>query len=120
MLEAAVDKINKEINSNQNNSYISAIGEFLIDYIQAHEEAADKILIHDNTIKNSLESVKNKVRSKSFGGCAVIEDKDVFKMVLAYYGITGAAIDINDHTMAERGPKPEPAPSLNLNLEELL
>ena len=111
MLNNAITKIQDEMTKNQNNTYIQAVGGFLLERLKTNPAAAEKIVAADKTIGKSLDEMKAEAQKKKVGNCAVLTDEEGFAVVLKYFGID-AAFPV---------PKPAPAPAaFDINLEDLL
>ena len=90
MLNRAIEKLENEISAS--NKYVQVIGQFLLEHIQAHPEAAEKILAEDKTIKGSLQHMKNEARKQAIEGAAILTDEEGFTIVLSYFGIEGPPV----------------------------
>ncbi len=108
-----MQKLQDEMNSNQNNSYIQVVGQFLLQHLAAHPEDAEKIT-EDKTIAKSLYAMRKEAEKKKVGNCAVLTDREGFAIVLSYFGITPDVI-----TPVPPAPAPKKA-SLDIDLEDLL
>ena len=84
---AAIEKLKNEMNENNDDAYIQAIGQFLIQQIEKVESAAEAILATDKTIKNSLEAMKNEAKKKAVNGFAMFTPDVGFALVLKYFDI---------------------------------
>lgn len=126
--DALVDarsKIQAEVGTG-NHSYTRAIGNFLLQHLEAHQEDASKILAKDKTIAGSQNEMRKEAEKHRSGSCAVLTDEEGFAMVLKYYGIDGAA---PPRPAAPAPPKPDPVPAqrpqkpavdFDVNLDDLL
>lgn len=83
---SAREKVKSEVNGN-NNPYIKIVGEFLLEMIEKNINAAEAVMKAGKSIKGSLEEMKKVAKNKAINGCAVIDDKEGFKIVMDYYGI---------------------------------
>ncbi len=88
MYEKAVEKLTNEMNENENNSYVQAIGQFLLEHLKDHPEKAESILSEDKTILKSLEVAHRYAGTKRVGNAKVValRDDEVFAVVLTYFG----------------------------------
>lgn len=84
---AAIEKLKNEMNENNDDAYIQAIGQFLIQQIEKVESVAEAILATDKTIKNSLEAMKNEAKKKAVNGFAMFTPDEGFALVLKYFDI---------------------------------
>lgn len=84
-----VEKIRDEMAANAKHPYIQVIGDFLLQYIDDHPEASEKILTKDRTIKGSLNAMQSEARKKQVDGCAVLTDAEGFGIVLNLPGLEG-------------------------------
>ncbi len=99
MIEQAIKKINEEMKNNQNGA-VKRIGEFLISQVNQNSNAAEKILDADKTILKSLEhmqviakkQVPKDFKGKSYG--ITITDEEGFEIVLKYFGIKQAKLNV--------------------------
>lgn len=124
MLNNAISKIQTEIDKNANNTYIQAVGGFLLRYLVENPESAEKILVPDKTIGKSLDEMRKEASKKKVGSCAVLTDQEGFAVVLKYFGIKATA-----PTSAPKVPIPQiqaaiagskPVIDFNIKLEDLL
>lgn len=94
MLNKAIEKIKKEMDSNKNNMYIQAVGSFLMQHLDLNPGAAEKILAAGKTIANSLNEMRKVAEKKKVGNCAVLTDREGFEVVLNYFCISNKPIDV--------------------------
>ena len=85
MIERAIEKLKKEMESKKENSYIQAIGDYLLKQVEINRNAAEKICNEKKSIEKSLKEVEKVARNKAVAGCAVLSDSEVFKIVREYY-----------------------------------
>lgn len=85
MIERAIEKIKKEMEDKKENSYIQAIGDYLLKQVEINRDAAEKICNGTKTIEKSLKEVEKIAKKKAVAGCAVLSDSEVFKIVREYY-----------------------------------
>lgn len=85
MIERAIERIKREMKQKKDNSYIQAIGDYLLKQVEINRDAAEKICNGTNTIEKSLKEVEKVARKKAVAGCAVLSDSEVFKIVREYY-----------------------------------
>jgi hypothetical protein len=117
MLSKAIEKIRNEMENNEDNDYIKVVGEFLIDYLSSHNEAAEKISNDQKTISKSLDEMKKVAEKKKKGNFAMLTPSEGFSAVLKYYEI-GEAVNI----LARPAPatKKENKVDFDINLDDLL
>lgn len=89
MSRAALEKLQKEIES-QDNNYVKYIGDYLINYIRNNPKHAENILKEDKTILGSLKHMEKEAKKKAKNGMAILADEEGFKAVLEYYEIQEA------------------------------
>ncbi|WP_154821038.1 Cas9 inhibitor AcrIIA9 family protein [Clostridium saudiense] len=85
MIERAIEKIKSEMEQKKDNSYIQAIGDYLLKQVEINRNAAEKICNEKKSIEKSLKEVEKVARKKAVAGCAVLSDNEVFKIVREYY-----------------------------------
>lgn len=85
MIERAIEKLKKEMESKKENSYIQAIGYYLLKQVEINRNAAEKICNEKKSIEKSLKEVEKVARNKAVASCAVLSDSEVFKIVREYY-----------------------------------
>ena len=83
MIEEAVKKIEEEMKNGD--SYIKAIGDYVIKNIGVNIEAAKEINEGKLTLKGAMNDIKKVAKSKAVNGCAVMADEEVFSLVVKYY-----------------------------------
>ena len=85
MIERAIERIKREMKQKNDNSYIQAIGDYLLKQVEINRDAAEKICNEKKSIQKSLKEVEKTARKKAVAGCAVLSDSEVFKIVREYY-----------------------------------
>lgn len=85
MIERAIERIKREMKQKKDNSYIQAIGDYLLKQVEINRDAAEKICNGTKTIEKSLKEVEKVAKKKAVAGCAVLSDNEVFKIVREYY-----------------------------------
>ncbi|MDU2491668.1 MAG: Cas9 inhibitor AcrIIA9 family protein [Clostridium celatum] len=85
MIERAIERIKREMKEKKDNSYIQAIGDYLLKQVEINRDAAEKICNGVKTIEKSLKEVEKVAKKKAVAGCAVLSDSEVFKIVREYY-----------------------------------
>lgn len=91
MLDQAISKIKTEMEHNASSAYIKVVGEFLLKHLEAHPEAAEKVLSEDKTIAKSLAEMRKVAEKQKDGNVAVLTDQEGFEVVLKYFEIGGTA-----------------------------
>ena len=117
MLDKARSKITAEMEQNAKSTYIKVVGNFLLQHLEAHPEAAEKIMVEDKTIKDSLAEMRKVAAKQKVGNVAVLTDQEGFEVVLKYFQIEGTS-----ESAAPAG-KPAAAKSnvdFDVRLEDLL
>jgi hypothetical protein len=122
MSAKAIEKLQSEMTKNNTNSYIQAVGEFLLQHLESNPQDADKILTTDKAIGKSLDEMRKVAAKKKDGNCAVLTDQEGFAIVMQYFGIKGAPVVMAAPTAAPISvPTLEkPTPSFDVRLEDLL
>jgi hypothetical protein len=108
MFNQAILKIETEMNQSKNNSYIQAVGSFLLQYLKVNPEAAEKILAADKSIVKSLDAMRQAASQKKVNNCAVLADQEGFTIVLKYFGINSTATATATATVAIEQSKENP------------
>lgn len=90
MFSDAIAKLQAEIDSSKNNSYVKAVGGFLKKYLEGNPEVAKQVLVEGKTIKGSLVEMKKEARKNQVDNCGILTDEEGFAVVLKYYGIAPA------------------------------
>lgn len=85
MIERAIERIKREMKQKKDNSYIQAIGDYLLKQVEINRDAAEKICNGTKTIEKSLKEVEKVAKKKVVTGCAVLSGSEVFKIVREYY-----------------------------------
>lgn len=89
MLDKAILKIQTEMKQNSRSTYIRVVGEFLLQYLEGHPEAAENILAKGKTIKSSLIEMRKVAEKQRDGNVSVLTDQEGFEVVMKYFGIDG-------------------------------
>lgn len=119
-MEQAIAKLKSEIEANKNNSYISVVGDFLVQHIQAYPEEAGKVLAEGKTIGKSLDAMRQEAEKKKNGNVAVLTDAEGFAVVLKYFDMAPVSREaVIQHTVAS-SPKSKPIVDFDVRLEDLL
>lgn len=113
MLEKAKKKLKDEMDKKKQNAYVRVVGQFLINHIEAHPAAAEKIMQKDKTIIGSLDEMRKVAMQRKTDNVAVLSDQEGFDVVLKYFGIEGKA----DTSQAVQPTPPEPTEAdLTINI----
>lgn len=103
MSEQAIEKLQSEMTKNSDNSYIQAVGEFLLQHLNVNPAAAEKVMTADKSIEKSLDEMRKAAgKKKRVGNCAVLTDQEGFAVVLKYFGIDAvvqAAAPVSKNTV---------------------
>jgi hypothetical protein len=86
MINEALNKIYDEMEK-EKNPYVKIIGNYLLGVLANNEEAAEKIIDKDKTIKKSLEAMMKEASKVKVGNMAMLTDEEGFAIVLKYFGI---------------------------------
>lgn len=122
-MQAAIAKINAEMTSNANNSYIQVIGQFLLQHLEGNPNGAEKLVDPAKTIGKSLDAMKTAASSKKTGNFAMLTPAEGYGIVLKYFGIESqAAATYTPTPIIPTAPvvTPKPAASFDVNLDEFL
>jgi hypothetical protein len=110
MLQQALQKLQAEITGNPKNSYVQAVGGFLIKHVQSNPKNAALFIAEGKTIAGSLEAMKTEAQKKKSGNVGVLTDEEGFNIVLKYYGVK----------VPETVPPQATAASFDASLDDLL
>jgi hypothetical protein len=100
--QKAIEKLQSEMESNNNNAYIQAIGQFLIKQIEKNPSAAEAIHTDDKSIENSLEAMKEEAQKKAVNGFAMFTPEEGFALVMNYFGISTESNTISTQEVAPK------------------
>lgn len=119
MQTQAIAKLTAEMEANQNNSYIQAVGNFLIQHLQQRPEEAQFFLAEDKTIGKSLDAMRKAAEKQKNGNFAMLTDAEGFEVVLEYFGVKAASVVLPP---ADQAPVPKPKKEIDFDvkLEDLL
>lgn len=92
MVEQATAKLMTELRMEGVHPYVSAIGNFLLDFLKDNPSAAEKIMVEGKTIIGSMKEMRKEAEKVKKDNCAVLTSDQGFDIVLKYFGIkkTGA------------------------------
>lgn len=124
MLDKAIEKIQKEIEKGEGN--VKKIGKFILDYLADHPGDAEEILNNNKSIRGSIAAIEAEVKKLAINGCAMVEDEEVYRLALKYYGINEELSEIvkcmkKERSTSEQKPAIESKEKkpFGLNLEDL-
>ena len=84
MIQRAIDKIDKEMEADEN---LKAIANYIIDRLITNEENAAKILDKKKSLKTCFDKIKSEAKKLAKNGLAVVADEVVFSWVREYFGV---------------------------------
>lgn len=84
----AIKKLKDEMKK-EKSSYVQVIGKFLLQFIEANPDEAEKVLAKGKTIAGSLSEMEKEAKKQKVGNVAVLSDREGFAAVLKYFGIIG-------------------------------
>lgn len=109
-----IDRLRIEMEQNKADQYVQEVGQYLLDHLKANPRDTEKIAA-DKTIKGSLAEMRKEAEKKKVGNMAVLTPQEGFSIVLAYFGITGAPVNVP----APAAPVKKSA-GFNVSLDDLL
>lgn len=86
-VEAAITKIQTEMNSNEKDRNYQLVGNFLIQRLQANPLEAEKILGKNKSIKNAFADMRKVAEKNKNGNVGVVDPVTGFNMILKHFGI---------------------------------
>lgn len=111
----AIEKIQAEMDASKTNSYIQAVGGYLLNHLKTSPGSAEKILAEGKTIAKSLDEMRKVAEKQKDGNCAVLTDAEGFAVVLEYFGIDAT------HSAKSAATSPEKvALPFDIKLDDLL
>lgn len=111
MIQAALQKIQKEISDNGKNLWYAYVGGELIKFVRANPERAELFVSADKSIKGAFDALRKAAEKVKVGNAAVLTPDEGMAIVMEYYGIK------------QDKPESEPEPieiGLKVDLEEML
>ena len=123
MVEQARNKLKDEIESNKSNEYIKAVGEFLINFLGEHPEAAEKIMAADKTIAKSMVEMRKAAEKKKVGNMAMFTPQEGFSIVMKYFEIGSGEVPapvIMEQSALKRVTEKNPSLDFDIKLEDFL
>ncbi|MFB5192774.1 Cas9 inhibitor AcrIIA9 family protein [Alicyclobacillus fastidiosus] len=106
----AISKVRAELTGNNNNSYVQAVGIFLLQRLEEHPEFAENVLAPGKTILKSLDAMRKVAEKKKVGNCAVLTDAEGFAVILDYFKTPESTQKESVPTQAEKTKKQAEAP----------
>ena len=92
MVEQAMEKLQTELRAEGVHPYISAIGNFLLDFLKDNPTAAEKIMAKDKTIVGSMRAMRKVAEKQKVDNCAVLTPEQGYNAVLDYFDIKSTGI----------------------------
>lgn len=114
MKDEAITKINDEMWKDPANTFVEAIGHYLIDKCGRSEQAAAAIMNPDKTLKGCCDTIVDKAWKKAKGNVAAIQDDTVFGWADEYFGIA------SDGTGAAAPTQAAPSGGLAISFEDFM
>ncbi|WP_418301312.1 hypothetical protein [Lysinibacillus fusiformis] len=87
MMEQATAKLMTELRMEGVHPYVSAIGNFLLDFLKDNPSAAEKIMVEGKTIIGGMKEMRKEAEKVKVDNCAVLTSDQGFDIVLKYFGI---------------------------------
>lgn len=88
MIQDAINKINEEMEKNKNNTYLQAIGQYVVNQLEINKNSSDKIERGEKTLGGSLKYMQEKAKKVAVNGCTVFTDAEGFKIIDEYFEFT--------------------------------
>lgn len=124
VLASAKEKVQSEINVTKKHDFaefVEFIGEFLLQHLEANPEHAEHILVGDKTILKSVEYMRSIAEKKKTKNFAMIGPKKGCEIVLEYFGIKQASIELEVQLPAVTIPEPTVVrKKFSVSLDDLL
>lgn len=127
MVEQAMAKLKAELRVEKVHPYVSAIGNFLMDFLKDNPTSAEKILTEGKTIIGSMKAMRKIAEKQKVDNFAVLTHEQGFKAVLDYFDIKTSAPGTKTATpnKTNYAPKepvtaPRPAQRFEASLDEFL
>ncbi len=89
----AVNVIREEMEQNKTNSYVQAVGDFLLKHLAANPGDAEKISA-EKTLISSMDALRKEAEKKKTGNFYAMPPDEGFKIILEYFGITDAQVNV--------------------------
>lgn len=97
MKDQAIAKIKAEMEANKSDMYVQGAGTLLIRYLEAHPEAAGKVLPQDVTLKKATQAMQDEAKRKAGSARAYwMSDEEGMGIVFEYFGIKAAPAEDQD------------------------
>lgn len=129
MVEQATAKLMTELRMEGVHPYVSAIGNFLLDFLKDNPSAAEKIMVEGKTIIGSMRAMRKVAEKQKVDNCAVLTPEQGFKAVLDYFDIkekgTTPVVKVATPTLSNHAPEesvaaPRPTQRFEATLDEFL
>lgn len=124
MLAKATAKIKAEMEKSKQDGYVQYVGGFLLEYLAANPQDANKLSADGKTIAGSLDEMRKVAEKKKVGKCAMLTPQEGLAVVLKYYGIEAApsfivpSVDLKPQL--PKMPMSRPEVDFDVNLDDLL
>jgi len=119
MIQQATEKLKNEM-AKENNPYVQAVGQFLLQHIESNPANAEKILAEEKNILKSLDEMRKAAEKKKVGNVAVLTDQEGFAIVLNYFGIKANTESVTNFKPVIPVPNLKPSVDFDVNLDDLL
>lgn len=100
MVEQAMAKLQAELRVDGVHPYVSAIGNFLLDFLKDNPTEAEKIMVKDKTIVGSMKALRKEGEKVKVDNCAILTPEQGYEIVLGYFGIKTTAAVPNVNSLA--------------------
>ena len=129
MVEQATAKLMTELRMEGVHPYVSAIGNFLLDFLKDNPSSAKKIMVEGKTIIGSMKAMRKLAEKQKVDNCAVLTPEQGFKVVLDYFDIKAKdttpvaktdAPNITNYAPKESVVAPKPVQRFEASLDEFL
>ena len=123
--EKAIAKIDAEIEKAKGSRAYEVIGDYLINLVTAHPEAAEKLMDEKKSLAGAYKEMESNARKKAHNGCAVLTDEEGFEIVCDYFGLdyqpcSGLSAVKTKPAASTAEAVAKPTPQLDINLDDLL
>jgi len=129
MVEQAKAKLMTELRMEGVHPYVSAIGNFLLDFLKDNPSAAEKIMVKGKTIIGSMKEMRKIAEKQQVNNCGVLTPEQGLAAVLSYFDIKPkekvpvvkvATPNLSNHTLKESVVAPKPTQRFEASLDEFL
>lgn len=83
-MKKAIRKIDEAM---EKDNKLKVFAQYIIDNLIVSDDAAEKILDENKGLKKCFEFVKSKAKEQAIGGCACIEDEQVYSWIKEYFSV---------------------------------